>query len=100
MGETCAPKAKRKTHSEVASRSQFAAAQMPARYSSCGFSASTCIRSATFFTKDDTVWGLTNGKRAESRLRTRSACFSPRVISTTKPAKIESSSTPKMAAKP
>ena len=60
----------------------------------------TFMRSATFLTSAVTVSGLTKGMWDATRLRKRSACFSPRVRRMTSPPKIESRSTPRMAAKP
>ena len=69
MGEMCAPKASRKTHSEAASSSQLAAAQRPARVSSSELENRIFMRSATFWTSEVTVSGFTKGSRFDHPLR-------------------------------
>ena len=80
MGEMCAPKASRKTHSEAASSSQLAAAQMPALVSSSELEKRIFMRSATFWTSEVTVSGLHEGEPVgHLRWMKTAACFSPRV---------------------
>jgi hypothetical protein len=58
------------------------------------------MRSATFLTSEVTVSALTKGMWVATRLRNVLACFSPRVRRKISPPKIDSRSTPRMAAKP
>ena len=58
------------------------------------------MRSATFWTSEVTVSARTKGSRSATLFTKTPACFSPRVRKKTTAAKMASSSTPRMAAKP
>ena len=74
-----APKASRNTQSEKASRSQLAAAQMPALTSRSELEKRIFMRSATFCTKEVTVSARTKGTWSATVSTKAAACFSPRV---------------------
>src|SRR5258708_40259961 len=98
MGETWAPKARRKTHSDEQSRSQLAAAQALAftrRWS--GLVKRIFMRSATFWTSEVTVSARAKGTRSATFVTKTPACFSPRARKKTTTKKMARDSTRRRA---